>query len=108
MLSNESIVTQASDLSNTRDIKSAVFPVTIDRTGHNSLGFLVVVCNQSFNLSTKHCFVIFKGGVDSEIEDHGIYVKSISPGGAASKSNLLMEGNIFLYFNRQKIFFVRR
>jgi len=34
--------------------------------------------------------------LDSEIEDHGIYVKSITPGGAASKSKLLMEGKIFL------------
>ncbi len=44
MLSNDSILTQASDLSATRDIKSAVFPVTIDKSGHNSLGFHVVVC----------------------------------------------------------------
>ncbi|CAF3983151.1 unnamed protein product, partial [Rotaria sordida] len=80
-LSNESILTQASDLSTTHDIKSAVFPVTIDKSGHNSLGFLVV------------------GGLDSEIEDHGIYVKSITPGGAASKSKLLIEGDKILEVN---------
>ena len=43
VLSNESIISQASDHSSTRDIKSAVFPVTVDRSGHSSLGFLVVV-----------------------------------------------------------------
>jgi len=43
LLSNESIRTQASDLSSSHDIKSAVFPVTIDKLGHQSLGFLVVV-----------------------------------------------------------------
>ena len=43
ILSNESILSQASDHSNTRDIRSAVFPVTIDRTGFTSLGFHVVV-----------------------------------------------------------------
>ncbi|CAF3479645.1 unnamed protein product [Adineta steineri] len=81
VLSNESILSQVSDLQGTRDIKSAVFPVTIDKTGHNSLGFLVV------------------GGVDSEIEDHGIYVKSITPGGAAAKSKLLKEGDKILEVN---------
>ncbi|CAF4521118.1 unnamed protein product [Rotaria sp. Silwood1] len=81
VLSNESILTQASDLSTAHDIKSAVFPVTIDKSGHNSLGFLVV------------------GGLDSEIEDHGIYVKSITPGGAAAKSKLLMEGDKILEVN---------
>ncbi|CAF4000677.1 unnamed protein product [Rotaria magnacalcarata] len=81
LLSNESILSQASDLSATHDIKSAVFPVTIDKLGHNSLGFLVV------------------GGLDSEIEDHGIYVKSITPGGPASKSNLLIEGDKILEVN---------
>ncbi|CAF2336069.1 unnamed protein product [Rotaria sp. Silwood2] len=81
VLSNESILTQASDLSTTHDIKSAVFPVTIDKSGHNSLGFLVV------------------GGLDSEIEDHGIYVKSITSGGAAARSKLLIEGDKILEVN---------
>ncbi|CAF0725358.1 unnamed protein product [Adineta ricciae] len=81
VLSNESIISQASDLQSAHDIKSAVFPVTIDKTGQTSLGFLVV------------------GGLDSEIEDHGIYVKSITPGGAAAKSKLLIEGDKILEVN---------
>jgi hypothetical protein len=93
VLSNESIHSQASDHSTTRDIKSAVFPVTIDKSGHNSLGFLVVVWQLNFFIYLKSCFSNFKGGLDSEIEDHGIYVKSITPDGAASKSKLLIEGN---------------
>ncbi len=51
-----------------------------------------------------------KGGLDSEIEDHGIYVKSITPGGAASKSKLLIEGNTFLNLNSfldKNFFFLR-
>jgi hypothetical protein len=50
VLSHESILSHASDLQSTRDIKSAVFPVTIDKSGDNSLGFLVVVCNQFFDV----------------------------------------------------------
>ena len=72
-----------------------MFPVTIDKSGHNSLGFLVVVCNSRLKqLKRKELlfFNCFKGGLDSEIEDHGIYVKSITPNGAADKSKLLLEG----------------
>lgn len=94
ILSNESILSQASDHSATRDIRSAVFPVTIDKTGFSSLGFHVVV---RFRFSFIEFFRILlyfynQGGLDSEIEDHGIYVKSITNGGAAARSNLLKEG----------------
>ena len=52
LLSNESIFSQASDHSSTHEIKSAVFPVTIDKSGHPSLGFLVVV---SANVLLRLC-----------------------------------------------------
>ena len=37
--------------------------------------------------------------MDSEIEDHGVYIKSITSDGAAARSNLLMEGDKILEVN---------
>ncbi|CAF1255271.1 unnamed protein product, partial [Didymodactylos carnosus] len=39
------------------------------------------------------------GGIDSEIEDHGIYIKTITPNGAAEESKSLLEGDKILEVN---------